>query len=439
VRPAGAVAVGRRAGPAPARRIASRPVAAFTASPPWRAAPGGRARRGRCAGGRGGPGAFGLPAVRSDARLAALLARWRAWATASRARAAVWRAACLSGSRCWSGHPAPGRSSPRSRRGRDGDAGPAAVAVLTSMRQPLLVAVAHGGRRPVARPGPARRRRGRRSGCDGGGGRRRGAGARRPPDGGRHARRPRLHRDAQASRPGPVARRLDELRASGARALRGRGLAHRPRPATTRPARRRPGPELRGITARFNTGGEPLTLASLRGRVVLLDFWTYSCVNCLRTIPELTALDARYRADGLTVLGVHTPEFAFEAEPGNVGRAVRELGIRYPGARPRLRDLGRLPQRLLADDLPDRPRRPRPRPPRRRGRRRPHRGDRAPAPAWPRRRRRGGGLATGHEPITPGRTWGASGCGGSRPRTAWHSTAPGDRAGRARAPARARR
>ncbi|HTI32056.1 MAG TPA: cytochrome c biogenesis protein CcdA, partial [Miltoncostaea sp.] len=91
-----------------------------------------------------------------------------------------------------------------------------------------------------------------------------------------------------------------------------------------------PAPELRGISAMFNTGDAPLTLASLRGRVVLIDFWTYSCVNCLRTIPELEGLYRRYARDGLTVVGVHTPEFQFERDAGNVGRAVRDLGITYP-------------------------------------------------------------------------------------------------------------
>ena len=91
-------------------------------------------------------------------------------------------------------------------------------------------------------------------------------------------------------------------------------------------------PELRGISATFNAGDAPLTLSSLRGRIVLVDFWTYSCVNCLRTIPRLQALHERYRGQGLTVLGVHTPEFAFEADAGNVGDAVRDLGITYPVA-----------------------------------------------------------------------------------------------------------
>lgn len=91
-----------------------------------------------------------------------------------------------------------------------------------------------------------------------------------------------------------------------------------------------PAPELTGITATFNAGRTPLRLADLRGRVVLVDFWTYSCVNCLRTIPALEALYRRYARDGLVVVGVHTLEFAFEADPGNVGRAVRDLGITYP-------------------------------------------------------------------------------------------------------------
>ncbi|MDX6644314.1 MAG: hypothetical protein QOK40_41 [Miltoncostaeaceae bacterium] len=93
-----------------------------------------------------------------------------------------------------------------------------------------------------------------------------------------------------------------------------------------------PAPALRGISRWFNTDGRTPSLAGLRGRVVLLDFWTYSCVNCLRTLPHLKALDAAYRSRGLTIVGVHTPEFAFEADPGNVGDAVRDLGIRYPVA-----------------------------------------------------------------------------------------------------------
>jgi cytochrome c biogenesis protein CcdA/thiol-disulfide isomerase/thioredoxin len=83
----------------------------------------------------------------------------------------------------------------------------------------------------------------------------------------------------------------------------------------------------------FNTPGDrPLTLRSLRGRVVLVDFWTYSCINCLRTLPYLTAWDKRFRKDGLTIVGVHSPEFPFEKEAGNVEEAIERNGIRYPVA-----------------------------------------------------------------------------------------------------------
>jgi cytochrome c biogenesis protein CcdA/thiol-disulfide isomerase/thioredoxin len=81
----------------------------------------------------------------------------------------------------------------------------------------------------------------------------------------------------------------------------------------------------------FNTpGNRPLTLRSLRGRVVLVDFWTYSCINCLRTLPYLTAWDRTYRRDGLTIVGVHSPEFPFEKDAGNVQEAIERNGIRYP-------------------------------------------------------------------------------------------------------------
>jgi cytochrome c biogenesis protein CcdA/thiol-disulfide isomerase/thioredoxin len=83
----------------------------------------------------------------------------------------------------------------------------------------------------------------------------------------------------------------------------------------------------------FNTPGDrPLTLASLRGRVVLVDFWTYTCINCIRTFPYLKAWDASYRKEGLTIVGVHTPEFAFEHDAGNVQNAIARFGLRYPVA-----------------------------------------------------------------------------------------------------------
>jgi cytochrome c biogenesis protein CcdA/thiol-disulfide isomerase/thioredoxin len=81
----------------------------------------------------------------------------------------------------------------------------------------------------------------------------------------------------------------------------------------------------------FNTpGNRPLSLTGLRGRVVLVDFWTYTCINCIRTLPYLKAWDAAYRHDGLTIVGVETPEFAFEHDAGNVANAIEQFGIRYP-------------------------------------------------------------------------------------------------------------
>jgi thiol-disulfide isomerase/thioredoxin len=90
-------------------------------------------------------------------------------------------------------------------------------------------------------------------------------------------------------------------------------------------------PEFVGTQRWFNTPGErPLTLTGLRGRVVLIDFWTYSCINCLRTLPYLKAWDTRYRRDGLTIVGVHSPEFPFEKDAGNVSDAIERNGIEYP-------------------------------------------------------------------------------------------------------------
>jgi cytochrome c biogenesis protein CcdA/thiol-disulfide isomerase/thioredoxin len=89
-------------------------------------------------------------------------------------------------------------------------------------------------------------------------------------------------------------------------------------------------PELTGLSHWINS--DPLTLQQLRGKVVLVDFWTYSCINCLRTLPHVKAWYRTYRDRGLVVLGVHTPEFAFEHVPGNVEGAVKQLGIEYPVA-----------------------------------------------------------------------------------------------------------
>ena len=81
----------------------------------------------------------------------------------------------------------------------------------------------------------------------------------------------------------------------------------------------------------FNTPGDrPLTLPSLRGRVVLVDFWTYTCINCIRTLPYLKAWNAAYAKDGLTIVGVEAPEFEFEKNAGNVADAIGQFGLRYP-------------------------------------------------------------------------------------------------------------
>jgi cytochrome c biogenesis protein CcdA/thiol-disulfide isomerase/thioredoxin len=81
----------------------------------------------------------------------------------------------------------------------------------------------------------------------------------------------------------------------------------------------------------FNTPGDrPLTLPSLRGRVVLIDFWTYTCINCIRTLPYLKAWNAAYAKDGLTIVGVEAPEFAFEKDASNVANAIGQFGLRYP-------------------------------------------------------------------------------------------------------------
>jgi cytochrome c biogenesis protein CcdA/thiol-disulfide isomerase/thioredoxin len=87
-------------------------------------------------------------------------------------------------------------------------------------------------------------------------------------------------------------------------------------------------PDLSGATAWINS--QPLTFASLRGKVVLVDFWTYSCINCLRTLPYIKAWNEKYKDSGLVIIGVHTPEFPFEKDEANVRKAVKDLGITYP-------------------------------------------------------------------------------------------------------------
>ncbi|MBU6142181.1 thioredoxin family protein [Patescibacteria group bacterium] len=89
-------------------------------------------------------------------------------------------------------------------------------------------------------------------------------------------------------------------------------------------------PDFTGIDSWINS--TPMTLKDLKGKVVLVDFWTYSCINCLRTIPYVEQWYTKYKNDGLVIVGVHTPEFAFEKSKTNVENAVARLGITYPVA-----------------------------------------------------------------------------------------------------------
>jgi thiol-disulfide isomerase/thioredoxin len=89
-------------------------------------------------------------------------------------------------------------------------------------------------------------------------------------------------------------------------------------------------PELTKISGYINSN--PITLADLKGKVILVDFWTYSCINCIRTIPYLNAWYEKYADDGLVIVGVHTPEFEFEKDYNNVKAAVEKFGIKYPVA-----------------------------------------------------------------------------------------------------------
>jgi cytochrome c biogenesis protein CcdA/thiol-disulfide isomerase/thioredoxin len=92
-----------------------------------------------------------------------------------------------------------------------------------------------------------------------------------------------------------------------------------------------PAPNFTDTQDWFNTPGDkPLTIAGLRGHVVLVDFWTYTCINCIRTLPFVKGLYATYHRDGLEVVGVESPEFTFEQEASNVQQAIRSDGIEYP-------------------------------------------------------------------------------------------------------------
>ena len=162
-------------------------------------------------------------------------------------------------------------------------------------------------------------------------------------------------------------------------------------------------PDFAGTQTWFNTaGGQPLTLAKLRGHPVLVDFWTYTCINCIRTFPYLKAWDRRYRKAGLVIVGVHTPEFPFERDESNVRDAIAQNEpplSRRPGQR--ARGLGRVPEPVLAGVVFPRWPGPRALRPLRRGRLR-REGGRDPRAA------QGGGTAAG---SASGRAW----AGGVRP------------------------
>ena len=127
-------------------------------------------------------------------------------------------------------------------------------------------------------------------------------------------------RRGSSSRRSPGRRRRRPSRASRARATWPNPASRFP---TTAP-RRRSSPAATGSTPSRSRS------SSLRGKVVLLDFWTYSCINCLRTLPHLKSWYSTYHRDGLVIIGVHSPEFAFEHVTSNVAAAVKRLGIPYP-------------------------------------------------------------------------------------------------------------
>lgn len=92
----------------------------------------------------------------------------------------------------------------------------------------------------------------------------------------------------------------------------------------------RQAPELTEISGYINTGDREIKIADYRGKIVLVDFWTYSCINCIRTIPYLNDWQEKYADKGLVIIGVHSPEFEFEKDPENVMAAVEKFGIEYP-------------------------------------------------------------------------------------------------------------
>jgi thiol-disulfide isomerase/thioredoxin len=91
-----------------------------------------------------------------------------------------------------------------------------------------------------------------------------------------------------------------------------------------------PAPEFTGIEKWLNSA--PLTIQQLRGKVVLVDFWTYTCINCIRTLPHVKEWHEKYKDQGLAVVGVHTPEYPLERSTDNVNAAIKRFGLTYPVA-----------------------------------------------------------------------------------------------------------
>lgn len=116
------------------------------------------------------------------------------------------------------------------------------------------------------------------------------------------------------------------LAATLAIALPGASAAAAPLPASALAK----APEFAGIEQWHNSA--PLTMQQLRGKVVLVDFWTYTCINCIRTLPHVTEWHRKYKDQGLVVVGVHTPEFPFERSASNVKKAIGRFDITYPVA-----------------------------------------------------------------------------------------------------------
>jgi cytochrome c biogenesis protein CcdA/thiol-disulfide isomerase/thioredoxin len=133
---------------------------------------------------------------------------------------------------------------------------------------------------------------------------------------------------SRAAMPGDAIADTDP--AAGDGLLKTAAAASRDAPGAYRPGVEGALPPLDGATEWLNS--PPLTREGLRGKVVLVNFWTYSCINCLRTVPYLRAWAEKYKDQGLVVIGVHTPEFAFEKRSANVRKAIKDLGIDYPVA-----------------------------------------------------------------------------------------------------------